>query len=283
MEGRSREQSGNAVETVMMNPFRCRMWKLHDRLDDYLTEQTCKAEIESIARNGQLVPVLGRRLTGDPNHDVELIFGARRLFVARHLNKPLRVQLRELSDAEALIAMDAENRHRKDISPYERSLSYSRWLSAGYFSSQEDIARALQIAPSQVSRLLKLARLPSVIVGAFPSAVEIVEAWGVDLSEAWERPELRPLLARKARQIAASPEKPTARQVYEQIMSAVIDARPIRAMKHDEVIVSDAGKPLFRVRRLRRAVVLSLPVTIATSTFEDITRTVAEILERTLL
>ena len=24
------------------NPFRCRMWALHDRLDAYLSEETCK-------------------------------------------------------------------------------------------------------------------------------------------------------------------------------------------------------------------------------------------------
>src|ERR1051325_11559924 len=41
---------------VRVNPFRCRMWPLLDRLGDYITEQSCRAEIESFARYGQLVP-----------------------------------------------------------------------------------------------------------------------------------------------------------------------------------------------------------------------------------
>lgn len=282
-ESRRETTSQDNPNTTLVSPFRCRMWTLHDRLDEYLSEHSCKSEIESISRHGQLVPVLGRPLSNDPNHDVELIFGARRLFVARHLNIQLRVQVRELMDREALIAMDAENRHRKDISPYERGMSYSRWLHAGHFSSQEEIARALQVSASQVSRLLKLARLPAVIVGAFPSAVDILEAWGIDLSDAWERPELRPLLAKNARLMAARPDKPPAREVYEKLISAAVGAKPVRAMKHDEVIVGDSGTPLFRIRRLRRAVVLSLPVTVSTMTFEHITRTVAEILQSAIL
>jgi ParB/RepB/Spo0J family partition protein len=133
---------------VSVSPFRCRMW-----------------EIESFSRHGQLVAALGRPLRKDPDYDVELIFGARRLFVARHLNQPLLVELREMSGREAITAMDIENRHRADISPYERGLSYARWLRAGFFACQEDIARALKVSCSHVSRLLKIARLSSPIPG----------------------------------------------------------------------------------------------------------------------
>ena len=80
-------------EVVSINPFRCRMWSLHDRLDTNVTEQSCRDEIASFATHGQLVPALGRSLRDDSHYDVELIYGARRLFVARHLNKPLLVEL----------------------------------------------------------------------------------------------------------------------------------------------------------------------------------------------
>jgi hypothetical protein len=64
------------------------MWELHDRLEAHINEDTCRAEIASFGAHGQFVAVLGRRLKGDASHDIELITGARRLFVARHLNKP---------------------------------------------------------------------------------------------------------------------------------------------------------------------------------------------------
>src|SRR4030088_270940 len=152
---------------ISVSPFRCRMWALHDRIDTYVNETTCKMEIDSFHRHGQLVPVLGRPVRGDPDYDMELIYGARRLFVARHINVALMVEVRDLSDRDAIVAMDIENRQRKDVSPLERGLSYARWLRSGYFKSQDDIAQNLKISSSQVSRMLKLARLPSAIVGAF--------------------------------------------------------------------------------------------------------------------
>jgi ParB family transcriptional regulator, chromosome partitioning protein len=110
---------------VSANPFQCRMWELHDRLEAFVTEQSCKLEIESFAKHGQLIPVLARPLPANNAHKFELIYGARRLFVARHLNAPLLLEVREMSDRQALIAMDLENRQRMDLSPYERGLSYS--------------------------------------------------------------------------------------------------------------------------------------------------------------
>jgi len=133
------------------------MWALHDRLEQYVTEGSCRGEIDSILKHGQQSPVLGRRVLDDHNYDVELIYGARRLFVARHVNKQIAVDLRDLSDHDAIIAMDIENRLRKDISPYERALSYARWLRTNHFGSQDEIVHALKVSASQVSRLLKLA------------------------------------------------------------------------------------------------------------------------------
>ncbi len=119
---------------ILMDPFRCRMWDLHDRFEAAITEQSCKAEIESFQRHGQLVPVLGRPIRGDPQHEVELIYGGRRLFVARHLNKQILVEMRPMTDREAIVAMDIENRQRLDISPFERGFSYTRWLRMGLFT-----------------------------------------------------------------------------------------------------------------------------------------------------
>jgi ParB family chromosome partitioning protein len=76
-------------EIISMNPYRCRMWDLHDRLDTHITEESCRHEIASVKAHGQSVPAIGRPLRADENHDVELITGARRLFIAQLLNRPL--------------------------------------------------------------------------------------------------------------------------------------------------------------------------------------------------
>jgi ParB family chromosome partitioning protein len=245
---------------VSIDPFRCRMWEFHDRLEHHIDEITCRSEIESVLKHGQLVPSLGRKLRDDPEHDVELIYGSRRLFVARHLNRPLLVELRQINDAEGIIAMDIENRHRLDISPYERGLSYLRWLRSGFFKSQDDIARALKVSPSQVSRLLKLAALPSVIIGAFRSPTDICEAWALDLAAALDDPQRRSRTCARARVIATLETRPAAREIYRQLLSAAVTGRKVRTPSHDEIVCGKTGKPLFRIRHQSNAVVLMMPI-----------------------
>jgi ParB family transcriptional regulator, chromosome partitioning protein len=174
---------------IAVNPFRCRVWHLHPRLDELITEESCEEEIRSFEAHRQLVPALGRYIVNGSDHDIEIICGARRLFVARHLKESLLVEMRDMTDKEAIIALELENGQRLDISPYERGMSYARWLREGYFSSQGEIALALRKSASQVSRLLKLASLPAEVIEAFGDVGAICEGWGVSLANATEDPE----------------------------------------------------------------------------------------------
>jgi ParB family chromosome partitioning protein len=235
------------------------MWPLHDRLEDHITVEACAAEIESVSNHGQLVPVLGRPLTGDPDFDIELIYGARRLYVARHVNTPLLVELREISDRDAVIAMDIENRQRVDVSPYERGLSYARWLESGVFASQDEIAEALKVSTSQVSRLLKLARLPEAITSAFATPIDICEAWGLDLVDAFEDPAKTKALIKKARALASAPRRPAALEVYRRLIADLAGEDEPKSLSRDEVVKDTKGIPLFRVRHQLHSVALILP------------------------
>jgi len=267
---------------ISVNPFRCRMWALHDRFEAHVTEESCRAEIDSFERHGQLVPTLGRTLHGDPDYDVELIYGARRVFVARHINKPLLVELKEMSDREAVIAMDIENRQRADISPYERGMSYANWLSSGHFSSQDDIARALRVSSSRVSRLLRLARLPSVIVNAFTSPLDICETWGLDLIDAMDDPHRRQHTVLKARAIGGITPRPPAREVYQALLAAAAHGRKPKTRARDEVVKDRNGTPLFRISRRSNSVALLLPVEkLSAQTMDKLRHAVADILQPT--
>lgn len=269
-------------DIVNANPFRCRMWSQHDRLEEGITVQSCRSEIESIATSGQMLPVLGRPVRHDPEWDIELIYGARRLFVARHLNLPLRVDLRELSDREAVVAMDAENRLRADISPYERGVAFLHWLRTGLFGSQDEIARTLKVSPSQVSRLIKLAQLPSVVVSAFRDPTQICERWGVSLYEAWQDPARRSQLASRARNLGKETGTgPLAGdKVYEALLEGVKSPRgkPLRFL--DVVVLGRARDPLFRVRRYKKKIALIFSGDeFPNETLEEIKSSVARIIE----
>jgi ParB/RepB/Spo0J family partition protein len=248
------------MRTILsIDPFRVRMWSLHDRCDEHVNEETCRAEIGSFEKHGQLVPALGRSLHGDSDHDVELIYGARRLFVARHLNMPLIVELREISDREALVAMDIENRQRMDISPHERATSYARWLSRGYFGSQDEIARALKISSTRVSRLLRLSRLPSVILNAFANPLEIREAWGLHIMDVLDDPHTRQRTIQAARALGALRQRPSANAVYLELIAACARGRQPKQSARVETVRDEAGAPLFRIRQLSTSVALQLP------------------------
>jgi ParB/RepB/Spo0J family partition protein len=247
-------------DEVSIDPFHCRMWAHHERLEEHLTEESCRAEIESYVKHGQLIPALGRPLKNDPWHVVELIYGARRLFAARHLKRPLRVELRDMTDLEAVVAMEIENHHRQQASPYERGLCFSRWLQNKLFESQDDIARALTISKSQVSRYLRLTRLPSVVLSAFDSPTDIAESWGLDLINAWEDPQRQRTLARRARAIKTDPHRPSAREVYRYLMdNSVHPKRKASMTLLDEVVRGSNGDPLFRIRHQHRSIAVLLP------------------------
>ena len=242
---------------VKANPFRCRMWELHDRLECHISEHTCRAEIESIASHGQLIPALARPVNNHSEFDYELIYGARRLFITRHINAEIMLEIRDLSDQEALVAMDIENRQRRDISAYERGRSYARWLRSGMFSSQEELARKLKNSASSVSRLLKVAGLPTVVVNAFGDATVIRESWGVSLADAVGEPDRRRRIIARARALASSNRLPP-EEVYRELLKAAAPGR--KSPARHEVVSDPAGRPLFRLKFQRRSVAFVLDV-----------------------
>jgi ParB family chromosome partitioning protein len=245
-----------------------------------VTQEECLNEIATFSTYGQLIPVLGRPLLGESDFDYELIYGARRLFVARYLDTHLLVDVRDLTDRQALLALDIENRLRKDISPYERGVGYMRWLRAGHFESQEQLAKILQVSTSQVSRLLKLARLPSVVVGAFDTPGDICESWGVSLADALEDPKRRASVIRAARAISQAGERQSSHYVFRRLLCSSTGRRRSATTRRDLVITGESGAPLFRVRYLKTTVAVILPMqSLSRHALESIRTGVAQVLE----
>jgi len=146
-----------------------------------------------------------------------------------------------------------------DVSPYERGLSFARFLRSGHFESQDDLARALKISQSQVSRLLTLAHLPSVVVSAFPNPLEIREGWGPDLASALRDGNKREAVIGRARSLAAASPKQSAVEIYQQLVAASAPGRKVRTRSHDEVVTDVDGTPLFRIRAQEKAIAVLLP------------------------
>lgn len=163
-----------AVELV--DPARCRMWEGHNRDYAALSEARCHDLIESLKSQGrQEVPALVRRVRDDPDHDFEVISGARRhwsISWLRSHNYPefrFLIEVRDLTDEEAFRLSDIENRAREDISDYERARDYLRALDTYYDGRQTAMAERMKVTQSWLSRYLDLARLSPAILGAFAS------------------------------------------------------------------------------------------------------------------
>lgn len=178
-ENRLAELAGGRMVTRVhefVDPVRCRIWEGHNRDYAALNETTCADLIESLRAQGrQEVPAIVRRLTGAPDHDYEVVCGARRHWSVSWLrthNYPefgFLIEARELTDEEAFRLADLENRHRKDLSDYERAIDYARAIDRYYGGSQQRMVERLEVNKSWLSRYLELARLPPQVVASFGS------------------------------------------------------------------------------------------------------------------
>ncbi|MEE3154317.1 MAG: ParB/RepB/Spo0J family partition protein, partial [Pseudomonadota bacterium] len=69
------------VTQLLLDPARVRVWDGNAHNQARLSEDSCRDLIDSIlAEGGQKVPAVVRHVTGDPDHDYELIAGTRRHF-----------------------------------------------------------------------------------------------------------------------------------------------------------------------------------------------------------
>ena len=176
--------TGEREEKVLrwVDPASCVMWARHNRAYELLSEENCRDLIDSIRAQGQQeFPAIVRRLPAGQGAEYEVICGARRHFAISWLranNYPqfrYLIEVRDLTDEEAFRLADIENRDRADLSDYERARDYLSALDLYYGGKQKSMAARLEVSEAWLSRYLYLARLPPVIVEAWPQITEIKE------------------------------------------------------------------------------------------------------------
>lgn len=181
--------SGEREEKTLLwiDPADCVMWERHNRDYALLSEDNCRDLIDGIRAQGrQEFPAIVRP-TADPLATYEVICGARRHFAVMWLRKnnypqfKYLVEVRDLSDEEAFRLADIENRDREDISDYERAIDYSDAIARYYNGKQKAMAERLEVSQPWLSRYLQLAKLPDVIVQAFPTVRDVRERHARDL------------------------------------------------------------------------------------------------------
>lgn len=160
-----------------VDPARCRIWSGNARRYDLLTEQECADLIESFQLpKGQTTPCTARLVGNDPNFDYEIVVGTRRHWTATYLKRDVLIEVLELSDDQAFLLADIENRARKNLSDYEYAINYRDALDRYFGGHQARMAAQMRLSEDTLSRFLDLAAMPQEIVAAYPKLKEIAVA-----------------------------------------------------------------------------------------------------------
>lgn len=175
---------------------------------------------EILNAGGNIQPIKIRFIGKDEGSDLyEIVFGHRRHQACLDLNLPVLATIENVSDQGLFVEMDRENRSRKNLSPWEQGMMYLKALEDGLFSSQRKLSEAVGIDLSALGKSLNLARLPSVVVQAFPSPLDIQYRWAKPLTDALAQ-DGNGVLA-KAEALSALSEKPSAKLVFEHLVRGV--------------------------------------------------------------
>lgn len=137
-----------------------------------------KVDIDS--QGGNVQPIKVRPLK---DGKFEIVFGHRRHRACLDLGIQVLATVEDLSEAELFCQMDRENRARKDLRPIEQGRMYAKALDNRLFPSSRKLAESIGVDLSNMGKALTLARLPSVVLDAFPSALDLQYRWGKVLDE----------------------------------------------------------------------------------------------------
>ena len=157
----------------------------------------------------------------------EIVYGMRRHRCALELGLPVLALIEDdLNEQSLFIEMDRENRNREDLSAWEQGTMYARALQRGLFPSLRQLSVAIGIDHSNVSKAIAITQLPTEIIEAFGSPLDLQFKWSTRLKEAIQKdPEgvLKRVAEIKALSAALdeggqSPLKPPA--IYEILTSA---------------------------------------------------------------
>lgn len=205
---------------------------------------------EIAAANGNVQPIKVRPLQGvaagsggvgpsnphgSPGALYEIVFGHRRHRACLELGIPVLAMVASVNEQELFVAMERENRARKDLSAWEQGMMYARALDAGLYASNRQLAAAIGRDLGDVGKALSLARLPKAVVDAFSSPLDLQFRWAKLLNDAQQK-DPDGLMAR-AKALAARTEALTAKQVLERLLDA--DDRPSAEAPVEHVIQNE--------------------------------------------
>ncbi|YBV94427.1 plasmid partitioning protein RepB (plasmid) [Phyllobacteriaceae bacterium JZ32] len=142
--------------------------------------------LAAIRERGQDTPILVRPHP-DQNGRYMIVFGHRRVRVARELGRPVRAVVKALADIDHIIAQGQENAARANLTFIERVMFAERLEALGY--GRETIQSALSVDYQTLSKMLTIPRaIPAQIIEAIGPAKGVGRDRWLELRKLIERP-----------------------------------------------------------------------------------------------
>lgn len=151
-DNKTESDSGQMLRVSEIEPNRGQPRKNFD-------DETISALADSIKEHGILQPILVRPY----GSSYQIVAGERRWRAARMLGmSEVPVQIKELSDLEAMQLALIENLQRENLNPVEEAKGYSE-LVESYGMTQEEVAKTVGRSRSSVANAMRLLALPEEI------------------------------------------------------------------------------------------------------------------------
>jgi ParB family chromosome partitioning protein len=162
---------------------------------------------DSIRITGQIHPGIVRPAPRGEDKLFEIVSGARRhaaIMQLRAENPYLLffAHIRPLTDAQAFATADQENRKRRDIPDMQRARAYAHALDHFHHGNHAELAKSLRLPPSELSRYLNLAAVPTCILDAFGDPMRVTLTHVSLLTTYLQKPEQRQRLLEAAARLA---------------------------------------------------------------------------------
>ncbi|MCZ8158704.1 MAG: plasmid partitioning protein RepB [Rhizobiaceae bacterium] len=143
--------------------------------------------VEAIRERGQDTPILVRpHPQGGDRY--QIVFGHRRVRVARLLNRPVRAVVKSVSDKDHVIAQGQENSARENLSFIERASFAHHLQEIGH--DRKTIQMALSVDAALLTRMLSVTgRVPATVIQAVGAAKGIGRDRWLDLAQLIEHPD----------------------------------------------------------------------------------------------
>ncbi|KVK54156.1 plasmid partitioning protein RepB [Agrobacterium deltaense] len=155
---------------------------------------------QAIKEGGQNTPILVRPSSGDGQRYM-VVFGHRRLRVARELGTPVKAVVKKLDDITSAIAQGQENSARSNLSFIERAYFAQNLIASGL--AKDVVRSSLSVDEALLSKMLSVVEaVPAQIVKVLGASKKIGRDKWLSLRQLL----LAPALLRAASDYAAAPE-----------------------------------------------------------------------------